>query len=110
MNKYDLYVAHLGFDLPDGTHIEENNPVLILDPNRGLVLIVKCTHHWVRKCNYYDYDIQDYTGTGLNKDTVIMFDYPILIERSNLLYRIGKLNEYDIKYVDKVVNDIIESN
>lgn len=110
MNKYDLYIAHLTFNRPDGSVFEENSPVLILDPRRYLVLAVKGTSHWVRKCNNRDYDIQKYEGTGLNQDTVIMFDYPLLISKNNLLYKIGRLNDYDIQYVDKVVTDIIKNN
>ena len=109
MEKYDIYVAHLSFN-SNGNIIEENTPVLILDPNRLLVLLVKCTHHWVRMCNELDYDIQEYSGTGLNRDTVIMFDYPLHIDKNNLLYKIGKLNNYDIQYVKRVADSIILNN
>ena len=39
-----------------------------------------------------------------------MFDYPLQISKNNLLYKIGRLNDYDIQYVDKVVTDIIKNN
>lgn len=45
MNKYDIYVAHLRFKKPDGSILEENNPILILDPNNLIVIAVKCTSH-----------------------------------------------------------------
>lgn len=109
MNKYDIYVAHLRFKKPDGSILEENNPILILDPNNLIVIAVKCTSHWVRLCNNADYLIKNYKGTGLNRETVIMFDYPMRITLEDILYKIGKLNNFDIKWVDNYVNNLLKN-
>lgn len=108
MNKYDIYLARLSLVKSDGSAFEEISLVLILDPSKLLVLAVKCTSHWVRQCNDYDYLIQKWSEAGLHKETVIMFDYPFNLDRSAIIRKVGRLDPYDIQWVDKLVNEIIK--
>lgn len=65
---------------------------MILDPKTNLVLVVKCTHHWVRQNNQNDYLIWNWKNAGLNEESVLMLDYPLEIEMKDLKYKIGHLD------------------
>lgn len=38
-----------------------------------------------------------------------MFDYPMRITLEDILYKIGKLNNFDIKWVDNYVNNLLKN-
>ena len=107
MDKYDIYIARVQFRNRDGTSGEERTPVVIIDPNRNLVLVAKCTHHWVRKWNQYDYEIQKPTEAGLHQDSVIMFDYLLELNSTDIFQKIGHLDSYDIQYIEPVLSEIL---
>ena len=96
MQKFDLYWAPINFkeDIIASVKRSKIRPVMVLDPDIPLCLVVEITSH--AKRDAYDYVIKDWQAAGLSKPSVIRFSYKLQFSQKYLLDYIGRLSLFDI--------------
>jgi hypothetical protein len=91
--RWDLWYAHVSYtDAPDK---EKARPILITSSGEAFLVALYITSASPRP-GYPDYIILDWKDAGLTMPSTIRFDRTLKIFPSDLIHKIGRLQQNDI--------------
>ena len=92
--KFGIYLAKIHFD--DKPNIYKIRPVVVLDEEKSIVLVLKVTSK-VNQTRFLSYYLENWANYGLNVPSSVIIDFVYEV-KMNDIYRdkyLGKLNEKD---------------
>lgn len=93
----DIYFAHFPLEEDNSKYL--NRPVIIVIAEDPELVVIKVTKTAPRTNDPYDVHISHYKESGLKHPSTARISKVITIDRSQLLFKIGRLHNDDLKII-----------
>jgi len=97
--RWEVWLAYVKYE---DFSAEKRRPVLILDDDCVYVLAASITGHSPRAGFRGEYEIQDWKGAGLGKQSTVRLSKKAEIVHRNLIHKMGDLQAVDIANILKL--------
>ena len=106
MTKYDIYLCTVPYTEQDGTIVNKNRPVVIIDNNTAVDIGAQITHVGPRLYDPGDYPIEYWKEAGLKMPSTIRLAHTLIINSNNIIHKIGHLSKFDIENIEIMLRNI----
>lgn len=102
-SEWEIWLARVMFE--EGTGVKER-PVLVIAPGIAYIISLKITSHPPRKWYAGEYQIQEWKGAGLHKESTIRVSQAFQLKPDDFSRKIGSLHPVDIAGVQPILSQL----